>query len=263
MCTLCARHQNHSSTWKALTQARGFSSTSRLSFDDTIRYNIILSYFRETSGDALDVGCGLGTLGKMLEIGGMRLVYLDVKPYLLMQLEGKNRVVADGSTLPFRDKSFDFTISADVLEHLPPPKRRAFIVELLRCTKRKVVFTFCQLHTENPKRLEVILFEFFFKLFRVPYPKWYKEHNALEIPQLSYVRYIIHCCRFYPYTRPYQGILGIFFPLFQGFVKFLIYHGHRRSGQVSQKLVEYFLHFISNIDIPPYYSFAIEVRLGS
>lgn len=209
----------------------------------------------------LDVGCGLGTLGKMLEIGGMNLIYSDIKPQLLKHMKGKDRVAADGSKLPFRDKSFDFTVSADTLEHLPQFERRTFIVELLRCARRKVVFTVCQFHSENPKRPGVLLFSFFLKLFKLPYPKWYREHNAQEIPRLSYIKYTIHCCGFHPYTKSYQGMLGIFFPLLKGFGRVLMSR-HRRVGPVFQKFVEYFLFFISNvIDIPPYYSFAFMVKL--
>lgn len=212
----------------------------------------------------LDVGCGLGTLGKMLEIRGMNVVYLDIKPHLLKHIKGKDRVAADGSKLPFRDRSFDFTVSADTLEHLPQFKRQTFIVELLRCARRKVVFTVCQIHTENPKRPGVLLFNSFLKLFKLPYPDWYREHNAQEIPRLSHIRYTIHCRGFYPYTKPYQGMLGIFFPFFKGFARVLTsrHHRARARSQVFQKFVEYFLYFISNvIDIPPYYSFAFMVKL--
>jgi hypothetical protein len=48
-------------------------------------------------------------------------------------------VKASGAALPFPDKIFDVTIACDVLEHVPPQYREAFLTELARVSARAVV----------------------------------------------------------------------------------------------------------------------------
>jgi len=205
----------------------------------------------------------------MLEIKGMRVTYLDInKLALLKYLRNRERVVADGSALPFRDKSFDFTTSVDTLEHLPKSKRETFILELVRCAKRKVVFTFCQIHKQNRRKSGILLFELFYKLFKLPYPCWYKEHNAHEIPHLSYVKDTIRYCGLALHMKPYYGLLTVFLIGFMGVLMSLRYKGDRQLSKdftrypVSLTFLNYLIYVIlSKIDIPPHYSMAVDVKL--
>lgn len=255
---------------KSKKSNRGFLQFPSLSFNQRIRCDMVLSSLKRLRGDILDVGCGPGTSGRMLEINGSHVVYLDIdKLVLLRHLRNRDRVVADGSALPFKDRSFDFTTSVDTLEHLPKSKREAFIVELLRCAKRRVVFTFSQLHKHNPRRCGILLFELFFKLFKLPYPPWYEEHNAQAIPHLSHVKDIIRHCGFASHTKAYNGFLTVFIKGFLGASRAsLRYNIDRQLPNTPAHyplfltILNYFIYLIlSIIDTPPYYSFAVEVRL--
>jgi SAM-dependent methyltransferase len=87
----------------------------------------------------LDVGCGVGTLGKAL---------MDAPAAAPgLQVEGLERVVRggepipvhgyDGVRMPFEDRAFDAVIVADVLHHEPEPDR--LLAECVRVSRRLVI----------------------------------------------------------------------------------------------------------------------------
>lgn len=51
-------------------------------------------------------------------------------------------VKASAVELPFKDRSFDYVLSVDMLEHLPIPQRFKAIMEILRVAKKKVYLAF-------------------------------------------------------------------------------------------------------------------------
>jgi SAM-dependent methyltransferase len=51
-------------------------------------------------------------------------------------------VLANATQLPFADRSFDFVIVSDVLEHVPPDYRMAVIREALRVMRKMAIFGF-------------------------------------------------------------------------------------------------------------------------
>jgi SAM-dependent methyltransferase len=76
----------------------------------------------------LDVGCGtlgLRALEPGLEITGVDLFARPTYPGPFLQAD-----VADG--LPYADGEFDLVYSSSVIEHVPPPRRRAFADEVRR-----------------------------------------------------------------------------------------------------------------------------------
>lgn len=110
--------------------------------------NILASFLiqaRMGEGRVLDVGCGTGTFGMVLAAVRRThkpyLVGVDIHfPYLLMTPHNiyDDLVQASASKLPFREKSFDYSTSIAVIEHLDKEKGYQMIEEMERVTKKFV-----------------------------------------------------------------------------------------------------------------------------
>jgi len=83
----------------------------------------------------LEVGMGMGLTGWMLRRWGLATTELDIDPAL------RPNCVGDVRAMPFADGSFDTTLIAEVLEHLPYDEFIACLDELRRVTRRHVVLT--------------------------------------------------------------------------------------------------------------------------
>jgi hypothetical protein len=110
------------------------------SFDRYERYAAIAVAVRSALGPGehrvLDVGDTAGYL-KLFD-PGLWVVGVD------LQLEAKRLdspicLLGDGTRLPFPDDTFDAVVSSDVLEHVPPAGRDAFLAELRRVGRDLVV----------------------------------------------------------------------------------------------------------------------------
>ncbi len=191
---------------------------------------------------ALDVGAGLGTLSNYLSQElGCSIINVEVNSTHKLA----NLVVADGSRLPFKDNSFDFAVSSDVLEHIKQDDRVNFLEELLRCCRFGVIVTYSKLHKNNPSASGIKIFE---KLCR-KHPDWYLEHNrniivddaALKNASNRNGAKIVE-------LKPLTGIFSLFFTGAQ----YLI-HVHALSFFFN--ITAYL--FTRLIDPPPYYAFGL------
>jgi len=110
-------------------------------FDQYQRYQIIRQAVTAYCG-------GEGEGYSLLEVGGYPGVIQDFLPrirtILLDQVRQplKNYIIGDGVSLPFRDQAFDFVVSVDVLEHIAPERREAFIQEMSRVSRQMICLVF-------------------------------------------------------------------------------------------------------------------------
>jgi len=87
----------------------------------------------------LDVGCGGGWAANYYKDKNNKLVSMDIAKKNVVNVlknfpfDNHAAVCADVLNLPFKDKSFDYIFSSEVIEHVPDPK--LFIENLLRILK--------------------------------------------------------------------------------------------------------------------------------
>lgn len=96
--------------------------------DVFFRHHLVVSHIKDTT-QILDVGGSLGELRKFLP--SAHITTADI-------VEGAD-VVYDGKQLPFSDHSWEIVVSVDTLEHIPEHQRLAFVKELVRIAKKKIV----------------------------------------------------------------------------------------------------------------------------
>jgi 2-polyprenyl-3-methyl-5-hydroxy-6-metoxy-1,4-benzoquinol methylase len=191
----------------------------------------------------LDVGAGLGTLSSYID---REIDCFTVNAELNPTRKLRNLVVADGRALPFRDSSFDFIVSSDVLEHIKAEDRACFASELVRCTIFGLSITYSKLHAGHPSQSGIRVFE---RICSGRYPSWYLEHienkiindaafsSALEEKGVHVVEF-----------KPLAGVLTLFFTGLQC----------RLTVQVPRFLLNLTAYFTTKlIDPPPHYGFGL------
>lgn len=89
---------------------------------------------KRTSYKTLEIGSGSLGIAPYLgrEVTGVDIDFTGPESSLLRKVKG------EATNLPFEDKSFDFVVAVDVLEHLPPEKRKEAIFEAFRVAKHAV-----------------------------------------------------------------------------------------------------------------------------
>ncbi len=107
----------------------------------------ISEYVRWTAepGDKiLDMGCGQGVaVDYLLQAGckasGVDITLVGVKSKLSDTALSKVFTEANLWSLPFKDGEFDYTFSADVLEHIPPGLVENVVDEIFRVTRKQTL----------------------------------------------------------------------------------------------------------------------------
>jgi hypothetical protein len=142
-----------------------------------IRYQPVTSYLQVHPGrrPVLEVGSGavgLACLYPHTFIG----CDLDFghPPHPLMQ-----PVVGSATRLPFPDRSFPIVVCLDVLEHIPPSQRPAFLRELLRVARSRVILAFPSGDAAKSADRRLVSF---YRLCRLPEPNWLEEHQKWPLP---------------------------------------------------------------------------------
>jgi ubiquinone/menaquinone biosynthesis C-methylase UbiE len=98
-----------------------------------------------TGNTVLDLGCGTGYGTNELSTTACNTIGLDIwrKGLRYCSLKYGARaffIAASGTTLPFKDNSFDLVISFQVIEHIPPKVVQLYLSEIRRILKDNGVF---------------------------------------------------------------------------------------------------------------------------
>ena len=103
------------------------------------RLQEILRFFGDVKGKRiLDAGCGKGRFSKILLEMGAEVVGFDISEKLLNETKKINNgsfLLGSVTSLPFKEESFDFVFSVEVIEHVPATE--VAIKEMTRVLKRR------------------------------------------------------------------------------------------------------------------------------
>ena len=128
----------------------------------------------------LDIGCGQGRSTFLVVRPDIDVVAFDISKALVREAVGRadaearvTFLVADATSMPFVDESFDYALTCGVLHHLPAPDR--VCREIGRVLKSKGIF----FAAENNRSVLRPVFELLQRLR----PLWYEE--AGEYAQMS------------------------------------------------------------------------------
>lgn len=114
--------------------------------NDNVVWRVKIAYEMIEPGSAvLDVGCGDGTLCKLLmKNKKCETVGIDISKDAIAKARAKgvDAILMDVEKLPlpFDDSSFDYVVALDVLEHLREPKK--VLRELVRVTRKYGIFSY-------------------------------------------------------------------------------------------------------------------------
>jgi hypothetical protein len=126
----------------------------------------------------------VGRPESVLDVGGLpgRLsehLPRDVK-VVTANVEPPADVLMSGATLPLDDRSYSVVTSLDVLEHIPPTERAAFVAELVRVTDRRLVVC-CPFGTPEHERSEQELLDWYGSVTGERH-RWLAEHVENGLP---------------------------------------------------------------------------------
>jgi hypothetical protein len=114
-----------------------------------VRFDAVLELLPRTDHSArtlLDVGSGSRGLAPLLpaawRVTSADADFEDYGASAAAGVTGPEQVLADVRQLPFEDRSFDFVVAIDLLEHVPPEGRDQAVRELCRVARRRAILAF-------------------------------------------------------------------------------------------------------------------------
>ena len=106
------------------------------------------------------------------------ILFTDIL-YTEEDLRNSRFIYADATQLPFEDKSFDFVIGLDVLEHIPAEKRTYMIKEAFRVAKIGAFLSFPHASVHSSVGDECVSI---YRQFQKEPPIWLHEHDEMGLP---------------------------------------------------------------------------------
>lgn len=104
---------------------------------------------KEVKGKVVDVGCGTGLITKKIK----NSVGIDISEEMLKQFKG-TKVQADAHFLPFKNDSFDTSLSLTVLQDTEHP---GLILKEMKRISKKIIFTILKKGKWNEKKVKELL----------------------------------------------------------------------------------------------------------
>ncbi len=115
-----------------------FMKTGSSEIQTVLAHLARIGYVPDSTGPALDFGCGVGRLTQALAGHFASCVGVDISPQMIQKAESLNRhghcryVVTGNGLLPFVDANFSFIYSNLVLQHMPPLYSTGYLREFMR-----------------------------------------------------------------------------------------------------------------------------------
>ncbi len=131
-------------------------------------------------GIAQEVSRNMAEPLAILDIGGEDQALKDFLPGASYETFDGFITCDQGTGLP--TASYDVVVASDVLEHVQPVDRRAFLLELVRLAKHKVVFSFPCARAEVHEQFLLGLF---------PQHRWLVEHQENGLPAVEEIEVLL------------------------------------------------------------------------
>ena len=122
---------------------------------------------------------------KILDVGGKKgllRLFPGFSPTIIDMEESDEPKFVQGNALdmPFKDEEFDFTVSCDVLEHIPQADRKQFINEMLRVSRNGFILC-APFSSPSNVELESELNDYYHHLTNSQH-RWLREHIDNGLP---------------------------------------------------------------------------------
>jgi SAM-dependent methyltransferase len=140
---------------------------------ETVR-RLLQSLLSESGSTILDVGGYPGRLRALMP----QYQWVICDP--LVDAPG-DQVIGDAAALPFQKNAVDCAVSLDVLEHIKPDKRTAYIQEINRVSKQGFILSFPYQHPLVQQTEESVRLAYEEKYSGKMHP-WLEEHHVYGLP---------------------------------------------------------------------------------
>ena len=166
--------------------------TQLVSFDLYERYSLAAQFAGALRGDSpytvLDVGGHSEVLWP--GFGSLASAFIPDRKTFVIDLHRepglKDYTVGSALSLPFSDRSFEFVLAADTLEHIAAADRQSFLHELLRVARGAVLLSF-PFRTPLNEACERLVYRYIQMRKQVELPAL-REHLELGLPEIETVR---------------------------------------------------------------------------